>query len=590
MLKYSKPRDIVCCMLELRKPEIKLYVEGSEIAFVASTYTRGINEIVKNLPYRRWDFSKKRWLVLPQSYYRFLGGLKSLNLKVIADPSCEQLVEKYTGSMATRLSLKELKEVELGTGTNFIGKLFPFQTVGANFLYRCRRALLGDPVGLGKTPTAIASAIVALQQNKIDFVFVITTASTQYKWLKELKKFTDLKAIDSRYPRKRREITYRGIFGSREKNYFFLVISYSTLTTDIDTIMSLVGEHDVRYCAIFDEVQACKHSGSHRSKAAKRLANRAKHLYALSATYIEGRLEELYHVFDIVNSTVLGTYDHYYNTHIWETPWGKTCYRNLGLVRETIAPHVIRRLVEEVGVQMPREVFQEYMITLTPSQQRMYQGLVEQHMREYSADPNPLVEMIRERQCCLSTELIDPETRESPKLIALLEALDALEKDAKSIVFCHFLQMVEILVRELRAYGLKQDPPFTVLKLRSGMSANEMDRVRDEFETNPAARILVTSDISKEGHDLVAARHVFNFDLLWNPASMRQRAGRIIRITQKASQVVIHTLITRGTVEDYMWEVVYDKGEIMKAIQDGGREESRVTRKRAIEILENYRG
>lgn len=581
-------------MLELREPEITLYAKGSEIAFRATTFTRQLNELVKSLSHRRWDYSEKCWYVLPQSYYQFIGGLKAMRIKVIADPSCGELVRKYNEAMRARLALKELEEVQLGLDSHFLGKLYPFQTVGTNFLYRCRRSILGDPVGLGKTPMAIAASIVALKESKIDFVFVVIPANLRSKWMRELEKFTNLKSVDAKLPRARRIELYRYIFESNERNIFYLVISYSTLTSDINEIMRLLKKSSLRYGIIFDEVQACKHRNSQRSQAANLLAEKASHLYGLSATYIEGKLEELYDVFKVVDNRVLGTYVRFFENHIVQTPWGKYTYKNLDRLKETTDPHVIRRQVERVGVQMPKEIYQEYMITLTPAQQSLYRSLIIQHMREFNSsildNGNALVEMLRERQCCLSTELINPETHESPKLEALIEIIESLESDAKVVIFCHFLDMVEILYRELTKYGERQDPAFSILKLRSGMTEQEMDSIRKQFDEDPAAKILVTSDVSKEGHDLVAARHLIHFDLLWNPASMRQRAGRIIRITQKASQVVIHTLITRRTVEEYMWEILYNKGEIMKFIQDGGREESRVTRRAIMEILENYRG
>ena len=525
-------------------------------------------------------------------------------------PEVERLNEIYRASIESRLLLKVLKEAHIDLDGLFKGRLLPYQTAGANFIYRGRRSLLGDPVGFGKTPMSIAAALMALKESKVDFVIVVAPANLCPKWLKEIEKFSTLQGIDMKKAGNRIR-TYKKFITTDIRNVFFFVTSYAAISKDIlekdpvkdrmiirkNGLIPLIKDSNSRVCTIFDEVQRCKHRGSIRSRASKILANNSRHVYALSATYVEGRLKELFSVFETFQPRVLGSCKVFSNKFIIENEWGVTIgHRHLPQVKQMIDPYVIRRFVEDVGIQMPDEIYQEYWISLTSTQKALYRGIIDDHLERLNASTNRLVEMMKERQCCLSTELINPEIRESPKIQVVKDIIESLEKDAKVLIFCFFHKeapMIDIIVRELDKWFAEQQDPSRILMLKGGMSAQRMENIRNEFHEDPDAKILVTSDVSREGHDIVAGRHLINFDLLWNPAYMRQRAGRLIRpsFIQKAKQVVIHTIITRNTIEQYMWDVVLtNKKGVMKKVMDGGREEKRVTRMEAIQILENYRG
>lgn len=585
----------------LSKPQITLHASGSEIViqkpqFGKHTFQRML-DVVRDLSHRRYDKSKKRWYIWPASYQQLLGGLAAEGFEVHIDPSVSRLMELYEANISARLALKDLSEVDFPLGDYFTGELKPFQGVGANYMYRSRRAILGDPVGVGKTPMAIAASLMALKQNKVDFVVCVVPAHIRRKWTnREIPKFTTLGAVDVKRVKKRGE-TYRYLFTTEQRNIFYIVISYAMLVRDVDMLLSLAKKHNIRFCTILDEIQKCKYTGSARSKAAAKLADYSNHFYGLSATYIEGRLEELYSVFRVVHPEVLGTWAHFSHNYIVEDFFGyggaKREYKNLTHVREVVAPYVLRRLVEDIGVEMPEEVYQDYWISLSGPQRDLYRGIVEEELERMNAESNPLTRMIKERECCLSTELINPELREAPKIDLLKEIVESIEPTEKGVVFCYFadtVPMVDIIERELIDFSPKATSPYSVLKIKGGMSDDRRENILKQFDEDPFARFLVASDVIREGEDLVAARHLINFDLLWNPAHMRQRVGRVCRMIQEASHIVVHTLITYNTVEEYMYEVTYDKGRVMREVQDGGREEARVTRKVAIEILEQYRG
>jgi len=525
----------------------------------------------------------------------------------------------YENSINERLRIKELKNVDFDLGDYWSKdeehKLRNYQKVGANFLYRSRACLLGDPVGVGKTPMAIAAMVMALINEKADFFLIVVPANLCKKWAKEIRKFTSFEAVELRSCKKRIK-EYEKIFNSNKRNKLIMINSYSSTTRDTyetkkikignrivkkhlvrkDGLLSIIKKSGIKLGVIFDEVQKCKNYASLRTQTAIKLSESAKHTYGLSATYVEGRLEELYNVFKSIQPSVLGTFKTYQKNHIITNYLGEVVgYKNLTDARGKIAPYVERRFIEDIDVEMPDEIYQEYWINLTNRQKELYRNLVDTHLDTLRAKGNVrgLLEMLNERKCCLSTELINPESEEAPKIDALIDIIDSLEQEAKIVVFSFFGQtipIVDIIARKLRTHFENGGNPSEVLTLRGGMSDNAAEAIRDRFSDDPNAKVLVTTDVSKEGHDILSARHVVHFDLLWNPAAVRQRAGRLIRFNQEAKSVVIHTLITKNTVEEYMWETVAKKSKVMKEIMDGGRDEYRITKNEAIHILENFRG
>ena len=112
----------------------------------------------------------------------------------------------------------------------------------------------------------------------------------------------------------------------------------------------------------------------------------------------------------------------------------------------------------------------------------------------------------------------------------------------------------------------------------------------EEFKQNPYVKILVTSDLAREGHD-VEVRYIVNFDLLWNPAHMEQRAGRGRRFTSEFKNIVVFTLIADRTVEQYMFDKKLEpKRKLMTEFMDDGDEGPMVTREAVETVVGSYRG
>jgi non-specific serine/threonine protein kinase len=67
------------------------------------------------------------------------------------------------------------------------------------------------------------------------------------------------------------------------------------------------------------------------------------------------------------------------------------------------------------------------------------------------------------------------------------------------------------------------------------------------------------------GLNLTAANHVIHFDRWWNPAVENQATDRAYRIGQKKN-VVVHTFVTKGTIEEKIDRLLSEKRKMSEEI------------------------
>ena len=72
-------------------------------------------------------------------------------------------------------------------------------------------------------------------------------------------------------------------------------------------------------------------------------------------------------------------------------------------------------------------------------------------------------------------------------------------------------------------------------------------------------KLLLGTDAASEGLNLQRLGTLINIDLPWNPTRLEQRKGRIQRIGQSRSEILIANLRYRDSVEDRVHKVLADR-------------------------------
>jgi superfamily II DNA or RNA helicase len=445
--------------------------------------------------------------------------------------------------------------------------LYGYQEGGVVHLAFGRRTLLADDMGLGKTIQAIAAAALLKQLRDIQHVLVVCPASLKHQWAREIRRFTSLPVqVIEGNPIQRRQL-YRDL-------QFFNVINYELVRFDEEEITRR--EFDL---VILDEAQRIKNWRTKTADKVKRL--RSPYAFVLTGTPLENRLDELYSVFQFIDPTILGPLwrfnERYYETE--RRPSGS--YKVLGLqnldeLRHRIAPYVLRRVREEVLLDLPERIDSNFFVEMTDPQWKAY-GEYEHRVAQLMARARrrPLTPeehrillgcLVKMRLICNALALHDPEIKPqdyektAPKLGELREILDeeVASNGHKAILFSQWTRMLDLTEPALEKLDLGW------VKLTGDVPSKKRGALIEQFFEDPQCKVFLSTDAGGVGLNLQAASMVVNLDLPWNPAVLAQRIARAHRHGQPHTVNVVN-LIAKGTIEERMLDTLAAKRAVFDA-------------------------
>jgi SNF2 family DNA or RNA helicase len=155
---------------------------------------------------------------------------------------------------------------------------------------------------------------------------------------------------------------------------------------------------------------------------------------------------------------------------------------------------------------------------------------------------------------------------------------EALDGGEKVVVFTQYLEMIDLITAWLDEYGARW------VSLR-GDTKNRRAVVK-AFQTDPECRVFVGSLLAGGlGIDLTAGSVVIHYDRWWNAARENQATDRVHRIGQTRGVQVIK-LITRGTLEEKIDQMIRKKAELLDAlVEDDAATLKALSREELIDIL-----
>ncbi|MGZ5372096.1 helicase-related protein, partial [Aeromicrobium sp.] len=89
------------------------------------------------------------------------------------------------------------------------------------------------------------------------------------------------------------------------------------------------------------------------------------------------------------------------------------------------------------------------------------------------------------------------------------------------------------------------------------------------FQAGKAPVFVLSLRAAGVGLNLTKADHVIHFDRWWNPAVEDQATDRAYRIGQN-KPVQVHRLLSEGTIEESIAELITSKRELADAVINGG--------------------
>jgi SNF2 family DNA or RNA helicase len=444
--------------------------------------------------------------------------------------------------------------------------LFPYQKEGVHFAAKAGRSLLADDMGLGKTIQAIAVTQLIKKEFGIEKVLIICPTSLKYQWKTEIIKFTGIDDIT----------VIEGMAHKRPAQYndnkLYKIVSYQTAANDIKVIEKMRPDF-----VILDEAQRIKNFKTKTSQAIKKI--QSDYALVLTGTPLENRLEELFSIVQFIDPFVLGPFHEFLARHQIKDENGKIIgYRELNEIGQKLSDVMLRRTKKEVLSQLPDRMDKVLFVPMTEYQMDIHEGsksMVAKLISKWrnfgflsEKDRNRLMVSLNVmRMSCDSSYILDQETRHDTKVDELMNIIEEVDQQqtSKIVVFSQWERMTRIISQELDKKGIKYE------YLHGGVPSKKREALFYNFNNDPEVKVFLSTDAGGTGLNLQAASYLVNVDLPWNPAVLEQRIARIHRLGQK-NNVSIINLVSAGTIEHRMLDVLSFKSSMADGILDGGED------------------
>lgn len=421
---------------------------------------------------------------------------------------------------------------------------------------------LADDMGLGKTITVIA---LHLKRARTEPTLVVCPASLLGNWQREIARFAPGVPVRRFHGPDR---TLDGLTGG------FVLTTYGTMRA---TAARLADQPWGMVVA--DEAQHVKNPYSATAKALRTIPTRAR--VALTGTPVENNLSELWALLDWTTPGLLGPLKSFRARHARAVENGGADENGAAVARlaRLVRPFLLRRKKSDPGIvpELPPKTETDHPVPLTREQAALYEAVVRESMLAIeTADGIARRGLVLKllgalKQLCDHPALyLKEETgaeglaARSGKLTLLDELLDTvLAEDGSVLVFTQYVGMARMITAHLRARAVPVD------LLHGGTPVPERERMVDRFQSGATPVLVLSLKAAGTGLNLTRAGHVVHFDRWWNPAVEEQATDRAYRIGQ-TQPVQVHRLVTEGTVEDRIAEMLESKRALADAILGSG--------------------
>jgi SNF2 family DNA or RNA helicase len=548
--------------------EFKLYLRDDFSFFISFKYERDVIETLKKTPGCSWSKASHAWIGRYIFWEITLRALKEHGeiTKNEAIPGldgftalCEEL---------ERVKHTETSEMEAYTLVDESKGMLPLgdhQKLGSAFLVVGERVLLADAVGLQKTTTALNACLMLEKIRGTKKVIYFTLASLRWQVRDEIIKFTgkSVDVIDG--SKEEREAIYEKW---KRNDSMFLVVHYESLVNDAVKLTRL--KPDI---IIADEVSRVKNFRAKSSKALTRMKTRW--FWALGATPLENDFDEIFAIMRVLNPELLGTFGGFKAYFAKVNFWGRIEKWYPEKIKEfirSISPFILRRTNEDIGRVLPGAEIIHHWLDMTEEQKTIYKSLkhdAKKKLEEEKSFQSVIGSLTKIREVCDFPDLVNPGASiTSPKMERVIEILKKTPGE-KTVIFTQW---------ERAAFRIRDrliEEGFDVTFVSGEIKGQDRQDVVEVF-LDGSKEVLVTTDCLAFGMNLQKANNMIIFDLLFNPAKMKQRVGRIKRPGQEL-QMKIHNLMCKDTVEQSMVELLTKKQGFLDLLFDPDSQRVKLT-------------
>ena len=452
--------------------------------------------------------------------------------------------------------LTKVEEIEIPQ--NLSATLRGYQERGFKWLYSNSKKNIGsciaDDMGLGKTIQVITLILKNKEEENLKTPALIICPTTLVgNWYKECAKFA---------PGLNIEIYHGADRNLKYKKSDIVISTYGILRRDLKKFQSKNWSY-----LIIDEAQNIKNADTEQTKAVKSI--KANNYIAMTGTPVENKLTELWNIFDFINKGYLGSISGF--TREFATPIEK--YKDTETIeklKKATAPLLLRRLKTDKSIisDLPDKVTIDEYCYLSKEQAAIYENIVNNTLNiinntEGIERKGLIFKLITSlKQICNHPANYSKQgniqsmlSGKTLKAFSIVENI--LENNEKTLIFTQYKTMGDLLVEMLN-----KEMGIDSLFFHGQLSRKKRDEMIEEFQGNRYKKVMILSlKAGGTGLNLTAASNVIHYDLWWNPAVENQATDRVYRIGQD-KKVNVHRLITLGTFEEKIDEIIKSKQEL----------------------------
>lgn len=564
----------------VQPPQRKLVGTDGKVFIISFPYDKEIYNAVVKLPRRVWDGGNKRWTVPLNAAkelshfanaYGFNIGERAMNMMNLQLESGDNMELSYmTEYIELHINLKK--------------KLYPYQTVGGDYVRRNKRVVIADQMRLGKTMQGIAGVLVTDTFPCI----VICPKSLRLNWQDEWHDWTDKKAVvlSHRNIKKLPQMIQNGLADVVITNYdgvqSFMIESLKevNVTSGPNAGIKYHNAKGNEICNLFnsvilDEAHHCRNKQTIRYKCVREVFKGKEVRMALTGSPIVKSPKDLAALFELIGRIEeFGGYDTFVKRYkkidakSLDTDKSKQIQELQELNTKMRSLCFIRRERHQVNEQIS-EKFRKVIRVELENQSEYDHAFIS--IQSYLVEKNYTNEQIMKS---LKAEMLVQygmlkQIAARGKSAAVKEFVgELIDSGEKVIIACWYNETVQFFKDAFREYGA-----VTICGTVDGrdMKMEEIHENKKKFQTDPNCKIIIiTYGKGGEGHTLSAASSVVMVELGWTWKDQSQMEDRAIAVN-KTTDVNVYVFLGKDTLDEDTYKII-DRRRLIEKEGVGGSE------------------